>query len=54
MFGHFQIPIITPGEELPQVVLDAKIAKSFKWDSAIVLHDETFGKRFPSISFNSP
>lgn len=26
------------------MVLDAKIAKSFKWDSAIVLHDETFGK----------
>uniref|UniRef100_A0A336KK94 CSON009436 protein n=1 Tax=Culicoides sonorensis TaxID=179676 RepID=A0A336KK94_CULSO len=38
------IPIITPGEELPQVVLDAKIARSFKWSSAIVLHDETFGR----------
>jgi hypothetical protein len=38
------------GEELPQVILDIKAVKAIDWKSAIVLHDDTFGKcKFYSI-----
>lgn len=38
------IPLMNIGEELPQVVLDMKSGGAFNWKSAVVLHDETFGR----------
>lgn len=39
-----QIPVVPVGQELPQVVLDSKSANAIRWKSAIILHDETFGR----------
>lgn len=33
-----------PGEELPQVILDAKAQHSFAWKSAVLLYDDTFDR----------
>lgn len=38
------IPIMTPGEELPQVILDIKARHSVAWKSAILLYDNTFDR----------
>jgi glutamate receptor, ionotropic, invertebrate len=35
---------MTPGEELPQVILDAKAQHSISWKSAILLYDNTFDR----------
>lgn len=38
------IPMMKPGEELPQVILDARAQHSLDWKSAILLYDETFDR----------
>lgn len=38
------IPVLTPGEELPQIILDAKENRVFDWKSAILLYDNTFDR----------
>lgn len=38
------IPMMTPGEELPQVILDAKAQHSVAWKSAVLLYDTTFDR----------
>lgn len=38
-----QIPILTVGEELPQILLDIRTSRAFKWKSAILLYDDIFG-----------
>lgn len=38
-----QIPILTVGEELPQILLDIRSSRAFKWKSAILLYDDIFG-----------
>ncbi|KAG5667976.1 hypothetical protein PVAND_015934 [Polypedilum vanderplanki] len=38
------IPIMTPGEELPQLILDTKARHSFDWKSAVLLYDNTFDR----------
>lgn len=35
---------MTPGEELPQVILDAKAQQSFDWKSSVLLYDNTFDR----------
>lgn len=35
---------MTPGEELPQVILDAKAQHSVSWKSSILLYDNTFDR----------
>lgn len=35
---------MTPGEELPQVVLDIKARHSVAWKSAVMLYDNTFDR----------
>lgn len=39
-----KIPMMTPGEELPQVILDAKAQHSVAWKSAVLLYDNTFDR----------
>ena len=39
-----QIPITSPGEELPQVILDTKARHAFTWKSAVLLYDNTFDR----------
>lgn len=36
--------MMTPGEELPQVILDTKAQHSVDWKSAILLYDDTFSR----------
>ena len=36
--------MMTPGEELPQVILDAKAQHSVSWKSAILLYDSSFDR----------
>lgn len=38
------IPIMRPGEELPQVIFDMKAAVAFKWKTSVLLHDDTFDR----------
>lgn len=38
------IPIMTAGEELPQVILDSKAKHAFGWKSATLLYDNTFDR----------
>lgn len=33
---------MTPGEELPQVILDAKAQHSISWKASVLLYDNTF------------
>lgn len=35
---------MTPGEELPQVILDAKAQHTIAWKSAVLLYDNTFDR----------
>lgn len=36
--------MMTPGEELPQVILDTKAQHSVAWKSAILLYDSSFDR----------
>lgn len=36
--------MMTPGEELPQVILDTKAQHSVAWTSAVLLYDNTFDR----------
>lgn len=38
------VPIISVGQELPQILLDVRAANAVKWMSAVLLYDETFGE----------
>lgn len=40
------VPIITRGEELPQILLDLRTAKIYNWKSAVVLYDNTLSNFF--------
>ena len=35
---------MTPGEELPQVILDAKAQHSVAWKASVILYDDTFDR----------
>ncbi|KAF5301510.1 hypothetical protein FQR65_LT08813 [Abscondita terminalis] len=35
------VPLINNGEEMPQVVLDLRVASAYKWDNVVVLYDYT-------------
>lgn len=35
---------MTPGEELPQVILDIKAQHSVDWKSSVLLYDNTFDR----------
>nr|QIJ45765.1 ionotropic receptor [Glyphodes pyloalis] len=38
------VTYVEPGEELPQILLDMRIQRAFKWKSAIILHDDTLSR----------
>lgn len=38
------VTYMDPGQELPQLLLDLRTRKAFKWKSAILLHDETLSE----------
>ncbi|KAK4883102.1 hypothetical protein RN001_006421 [Aquatica leii] len=35
------VPLIEKGEEMPQIILDLRVAAAYKWDTVIVLYDYT-------------
>ncbi|KAK0094418.1 hypothetical protein PV326_010921 [Microctonus aethiopoides] len=37
------IPLVDPGDELPQVFYDLRISKKLKWSRAIIIYDDAFG-----------
>nr|QEE82793.1 ionotropic receptor 93a [Conogethes pinicolalis] len=38
------VTYVEPGEELPQILLDMRTQRAFKWKSAIILHDDTLSR----------
>nr|XP_050869888.1 ionotropic receptor 93a isoform X3 [Vespula vulgaris] len=38
------IPLIVPGEELPQMFLDLRTANALSWKNVVILHDDSFEK----------
>lgn len=38
------VPLITIGEELPQIVLDLRTFSAYQWKSAVIIYDKTLGK----------
>ncbi|CAH0399911.1 unnamed protein product [Chilo suppressalis] len=38
------VTYVDPGEELPQIILDMRTSKAFKWKSAVILHDDTLSR----------
>ncbi|RZC40297.1 glutamate receptor ionotropic, delta-2, partial [Asbolus verrucosus] len=38
------VPLITRGEELPQLLLDLRTAKTYNWNSAVILYDDTLSR----------
>lgn len=44
MITPLQIPMMKPGEELPQVILDSKAQHSVSWKSSVLLYDNTFDR----------
>lgn len=40
------IPLLDPGQELPQLVLDMRTAKVFDWKSVVIIHDDTLSMNF--------
>lgn len=39
--GAVAIPLMDPGQELPQLVLDMRTGKIFDWKSAVIIHDDS-------------
>lgn len=37
------VPLITAGEEMPQIVLDLRTFNAYRWKSAVIIYDETLG-----------
>lgn len=37
------VPLIIPGEEMPQIVLDMRTFNAYLWKSAVIIYDETLG-----------
>nr|ARN17849.1 ionotropic receptor 3 [Cephus cinctus] len=42
--GGISIPMMQPGEELPQILLDLRMSKALNWKKINVLHDQILGK----------
>nr|WPO56527.1 ionotropic receptor [Leucinodes orbonalis] len=38
------VTYVEPGQELPQILLDMRTKRAFKWKSAIILHDDTLSE----------
>lgn len=38
------VTFMDPGQELPQLLLDFRTRKAFKWKSAVLLHDDTLSE----------
>nr|QLI62100.1 ionotropic receptor 93a1 [Streltzoviella insularis] len=47
------VTYMDPGEELPQILLDLRIARAFKWKSAVILHDDTLNRDMVSRAVRS-
>lgn len=41
-----QIPILSIGEELPQILLDIRSSQMVNWKSAVIVYDSIFGMTF--------
>ncbi|XP_047343839.1 ionotropic receptor 93a-like isoform X2 [Vespa velutina] len=44
IFEGISIPLINPGEELPQMFLDLRTANALSWKNVVILHDDSFEK----------
>lgn len=37
------VPLVTNGQEMPQMLLDLRSANAYNWKSAVVFYDSTLG-----------